>query len=358
MLKKLNFTDPTDPESCSYNFFHYINNDQDVLKVAYMLVNCGSGQKRAHIGDPFWDDSSELLLVALMSYLLHYREYEDRSLKTVLKLLQKCYIREDQSSYINDLDILFGLVGNKNSDDFSYRTYKRFRIGSNRTLQSILITLAAKLAVFDTTEIRTLFETDTICMGDIGNKKTALFVVVSDTDRSMDPMVNLFFTQCMNELCRTADDMPDQKLLIDVRFFLDDFATHVRIEEFPRMIASIRSRGISTTLMIQAESQLKGAYGDDAQTIIGCCDTYVYMGGNDIDTIKAVAQSADLPLKSVLYMPVGTNWIFRRGQPPVKSKNFELEPFLEKKKINLHQYDYESYKVTDQLQEKTDEKEL
>ena len=159
-------------------------------------------------------------------------------------------------------------------------------------------------------------------------------MVVSDTDRSLDGLANIFFTQAMNELCRYADKhCKDNCLPVPVRFILDDFATNCKIDEFPRMISSIRSRGISTMLMIQAESQLTEQYGYDGKTIIGNCDTYVYLGSNDVDTAKAVAERCDVSVKKVLNMPVGTNWIFRRGQAPVHGRNFVLEPFLSEKNL-------------------------
>lgn len=148
----------------------------------------------------------------------------------------------------------------------------------------------------------------------------------------MDPLVNLFFTQAMNQLCRFADKVCQNNCLpVPVRFILDDFATNCKIAEFPRMIASIRSRGISTMLMIQAESQLVKCYGDDWATIIGNCDTYVYLGGNDVKTAQAVAERADVPVKKILNMPVGTNWVFRRGQAPTNGRNFNLEAYLKDK---------------------------
>ena len=148
----------------------------------------------------------------------------------------------------------------------------------------------------------------------------------------MDPLVNLFFTQAMNQLCRYADkECEDNCLPVPVRFILDDFATNCKIAQFPRMISSIRSRGISTMLMIQAESQLASCYGDDGATIIGNCDTYIYLGGNDVKTAQAVAERADVPTKRILNMAVGTNWIFRRGQTPVNGKNFDLETYLKDK---------------------------
>jgi type IV secretion system protein VirD4 len=190
------------------------------------------------------------------------------------------------------------------------------------------------LGRFDTPELNEMTATDDLCISSIGKQKTALFVVVSDTDRSLDGLVNVFFTQAMNELCRVADrECEDNCLPVPVRFILDDFATNCKIEEFPRMIASIRSRGISTMLMIQAESQLTESFGGDGKTIIGNCDTYVYLGGNDVDTAKAVAERCDVPVKKVLNMPVQTNWIFRRGQAPINARNFNLDELLKEKKL-------------------------
>ena len=162
---------------------------------------------------------------------------------------------------------------------------------------------------------------------DIGKKKTAIFVIVSDTDRSMDGLANLFFSQAMNELCRAADMTENGRLHIPVRFILDDFATNVRIEDFPRMISSIRSREISVMIMIQALAQLRAAYGEDGTTIVGNCDTMIYLGTNDVETAQNIADRIDKPLHDILYMPVNTNWVFRRGQEPVNSRNIDLEEF-------------------------------
>ena len=176
---------------------------------------------------------------------------------------------------------------------------------------------------------------DSIDLGGIGNKKTAVFVIVSDNDRSMDMLANLFFTQAMNELCLYADyKCENSRLPIPVRFILDDFATNVIIGDFPRIISSVRSRGISLMLCIQAEAQLEHAYGNDGRTIIGNCDNYVYMGGNDIETAYNVARRADVAEHRVLNMPVGVNWIFRRGEEPVMSRNFDIERFEDIKMNN------------------------
>ena len=210
--------------------------------------------------------------------------------------------------------------------------FSKFRIAADKTLKSILISVNARIGLFDVPEINKMLKSDTIDIVSIGERKTALFVVVSDTDRSLDGLVNIFFSQTMNELCRHADrECKGNMLPVPTRFILDDFATNVKINEFPRMIASIRSRGISTMLMIQAESQLAEAYGNDGKTIIGNCDTYIYMGGNDVDTAKAVADRCDMPVKKILNMPVGTSWIFRRGQAPINATNIDLDSYKKSK---------------------------
>ena len=330
-VRKINFAYPDDPDSRSFNFFDYIRNDQDILKIAHMLVKGDSNDRPQARKDPFWDESIELLLISLISYLYHHRPKEEQTLHSVLELLQKCEIIEDDDSSKNALDVLFEEVGRKNPDDYGYCTYQSFCQAADTTRMCILSVLSAKIAVFDTEEVCRILSRDTIDISSVGDRETAVFVIVSDTDRSMDMMVNVFFSLSINELCRVADRRKSHRLPLDVRFILDDFATNVRIADFPRIISSVRSRGISAMIIIQAESQLFKAYGPDARTIIGNCDTYVYLGGNDLETADSVAKRANVSLDEVLYMPVGKTWIFRRGQMPVRADAFELEPFLTEK---------------------------
>ena len=375
VVKKLNFADPKD--SIHYNFMEYINSPQDCIKIAHMLI---CGQEKRKTLDPFWEDSSKLLLQALLGYFYEKRikerekeaydkckcvfEWEEPGLlpdkytvsEEKIKARLKAYgIDTDKMVFVDKVTGNFGALMGKLADmkvdennpnvksrvdaimdhhgaiypdSFAYRSYQLFHIATGKTLRSIIITVNSKLGIYDTPEIEEMMSFDEVDISSIGREKTALFVVVSDTDRSMDGMVNIFFTQAMNELCRYADrECEDNRLPVPVRFILDDFATNCRIEGFPRMIASVRSRGISTMLMIQAESQLKAGYGDDAETIIGNCDTYVYLGGNDVETARKVSERCDVPLKRILNMPIGTNWIFRRGQEPVNGVNLELESF-------------------------------
>ena len=329
VVKKLDFTDPK--HSAHYNFFRYINSTQDIVKIAHMLIYQRKGGY--HI-DPFWDQASQLLVQAVIAYLRERCKPGDQSLHSVLRIINLYQAEGNLEENKTTLDRMMEELGRRNPDSYALSTYTKFRVAANKTLRSIMISVNARLGLFDTPEISEMTKSDDIDFASIGKRKTALFVTVSDTDRSLDGLVNIFFTQAMNELCRYADmECEDNRLPVPVRFILDDFATNCKIEEFPRMIASIRSRGISAMIMIQAESQLTEGYGDDGKTIIGNCDTYVYLGGNDVETAKAVAARCDMPVKKILNMPVETNWIFRRGQMPVYGHNFELEPFLTEKGV-------------------------
>ena len=328
-VKKLDFTCPED--SAHYNFFEYIRCTQDIVKMAHMMIyqQEGTGYK-----DPFWDEAAQLLLQAIISLLRESYKQVDQNLHSVLRLVGTCQVQEDGQNKNNVCDMLFEEQAKRCKDSYAVNQYSKFRIAASKTLKSILISVNARLGTYDTPELQRMTAYDDIDILSIGKRKTALFVVVSDTDRSLDGLVNIFFTQAMNELTRFADkECENESLPVPVRFILDDFATNCCIDDFPRMIASIRSRGISTMIMIQAESQLSKHFGYDAKTIIGNCDTYIYMGGNDADTAQEVARRCDVPLKKILNMPVGTNWIFRRGQAPVNAKNFKLESYLERLEV-------------------------
>lgn len=323
VVKKLDFTNPK--RSAHYNFFNYIRSNMDIVKLAHMLIYQRKNNSHA---DPFWDEAGQLLLQSLIAYLKEACDEEDRTLHSINRLLNAFQASGDAELAETPLDRMIMGYEKEHPDSYAIETYKKFRIAADKTLRSILITTNARVGLWDTPEITEMTSSDDIEIENIGRRKTAIFVVVSDTDRSMDGLVNIFLTQTMNELCRVADrECKNNCLPVPVRFILDDFATNCKIEEFPRMIASIRSRGISTMLMIQAESQLTENYGYDGKTIIGNCDNYVYLGGNDIETAKAVAERCDMPVKKILNMPVGTNWIFRRGQSPVNGINFDPDTF-------------------------------
>lgn len=334
VVKLLDFTNPA--QSNHYNFFDYIRNTQDIIKIAHMLTYL---RKDGGHMDPFWDESAQLLLQALIAYLMEAERPEARTFSYLLRLVTLCRVDDDDVDRKNTLDMLFDTIRNRNSNSYAVKYYDMFRLSPARTLRSILITVCAKLGHFDTPETKKMMAYDDLDISSIGRKKTALFVVVSDTDRSMDGLVNIFFTQAMNELCRFADACPDNRLPVPVRFFMDDFATNCKIEEFPRMISSIRSRGISTMLMVQSEAQLDESYDHDGKTIIANCDTYIYLGGNDIETAKAIAERCDVPLSRIINMPIGTNWLFRRGYRAYNGINYDPDRFARDMGIDLYKTD-------------------
>lgn len=322
VVKYLDFIHPE--KSDHYNPFDYIHTTQDVVKVADMLT-MGDRENRA---DPFWDDAASLLVASVIALLKFHCSPKERNFDTLNHLLSNSRMSEYSSGNQITLDFLFERVESNHPDSWAVRQYQKARVAAEKTWNSILITLTAKLRNFDTEELTKMMAYDTIQISSIGKRKTALFVVVSDSDRSMDVLVNLFFSQAMNQLCMDADESyPDYRLPVPVRFILDDFATNCKIDQFPRMISAIRSRGISVMLMIQAESQLEQGYGKDRNTIISNCDTYCYLGGTDLETAQNIAERVDEPLKKVLYMPVGYTWVFRRGSQPEFRKLFDLQSF-------------------------------
>lgn len=318
---RLDFVHP-EKSTAHYNFFRYIHSETDVLKVAHMLSEKGGSFSK----DPFWDQSSEILMECAISYLREFCPESDRNFGNVLKFIRSGE-RGQSDQHDSVLDRLLEKAGILAPSSQAVRCYKSICINPSRTWSCILTAALAKYASMDTAEVTELLSDDTMRFDEIGRTRTAVFVVVSDTDRSLDPIVNVFFSQAMQELCRVADDRKDCRLPVPVRFVLDDFATNVHIDEFPRMISSIRSRGISAMLMVQAEAQLESGYGSDAQTIISNCDSYVYLGGNDISTARRVGERADLPMLDILNMPVGSCWVFRRGQAAHRSKTFPLDAF-------------------------------
>lgn len=357
-VKLLDFTHPE--RSVHYNCLHYIKSEQDVVKIAHMLVY-DSNSKKARTLDPFWDQAAQLLYESIIAYLYEFWPEDERTLSNALALIDACEINEDDDTMKNTLDVMMDDAVKEKPDSFAVRHYRRFRAAADRTLKSIIITATTKLAAFDTEELQKMLSWDEVDIPSIGKRKTALFVVVSDTDRSMDALANLFFTQAMNELCYYADNYcRNNALPVPVQFILDDFATNCQIDEFPRMIASIRSRGISTMLMIQAESQLEQAYGDDGRTIIGNCDTYVYLGGNDLETADCVAKRCNVPMEKILNMPVGSNYVFRRGQAPIYGKNLNLEKYMAEmglKRENV-QNEWETERAAEEKCQKQGEQEI
>ncbi len=312
--------------SVHYNFFHYIHEQRDIVRIAGLLVeasNMGHGNF-----DIFWCNCARLLLSTYIAFIMEYMPEEDHNLDVLLWMLENSRLREEDDNYKTIMDEKMEEIEAFDSEAFAVRQYKKVRTASGRTWNSIVITAIANIDMADFDSVKRMMRTDEVEFKRIGQEKTALFVVVSDTDRSLDFLVGILFTQMMQELCLYADtECQEYRLPVPVRFLLDDFATNCNISDFPKMIASFRSRGISAMLMLQAESQLKHLYGEDGNTILGSCDTYCYMGGNDIPTAQSVAVRVGKMPRTILEMPKGQIWVFRRGKEPHYGPQFDLEPF-------------------------------
>lgn len=326
----LDFTNPAD--SAHYNPLYYMRTSQDAMKLAHSIMHADKRDT-----DPIWNNMAQVQVQACLAFLLECAPVEERTIENLVELLDGTNLDGDAERTKGETDRAFASLRKVNPKSYAVRQYDKFRVAADKTYRSIQSVTNSRIGQISTPEIFEMTSSNDIEFSKIGTEKTAVFVICSDTDRSVDFLVNLFYTQAMAELCRFADkECEGNALPVPVRFIMDDFATNCKIDDFPRMIASIRSRNISTMLMIQAESQLTECFDHDGRTIIGNCDTYVYLGGNDVDTAQAVAGRADVPLKKILNMPVGTNWVFRRGELPVNSTNFDIESYLERKIEKRH----------------------
>lgn len=310
----IDFTDPMRSEG--YNPMDYIRSTQDIMKLASMITY--SAKPENVKCDPFWDQQELILSCAVIGYI-----YETLKLPMNFKsmlILNAEGERDGEEDKESKLRKRFELLRKMNPDSWACQKFEQVDTAPYKTYDTIRSTLSAKLSSLDTPELCNMMARGDFSFTDIADRKTAVFVTVSDTDRSMDLLANIFFTQAMNELCEYADKKCKGRLPIPVRFILDDFATNCTIADFPKMISSIRSRGISAMIMIQAESQLEQIYGRDACTIIANCDTYVYLGSNDLETAKSISVRCDRELGDILYMPHGECWVFRSGNRPIHSQ--------------------------------------
>ena len=329
IVKHLNFVDPD--TSMHYDPIHYLKSTQDVIKLAHMLV--ATNRSAAANRDPYWDDCAEILLSSIIGYILENREILETliseeskvNLPGVIEFIK--YATESFTQTQTILDNMFNTYEERNPDSWSLAQYRSVRVKSEKTWTCITTSLTAKFRSFSSKEVQEILMDDQMDITDIAHRKTAIFVTVSDNDRSMDVLANLFYTQAINELCLHADyddSCINQRLPIPVQFILDDFATNCKVEEMPRIISAVRSRNMSIMMMIQAESQLFFNYGEDAKTILANCDTYVYLGTNDLETIASIAQRADVPKKKIMELPIGKCIIFRRGSEALLTDTFQF----------------------------------
>ncbi len=322
---RLSFVHPE--ESVHYNPLHYVWTTQQIQQMANTLIY-SEGRCQT---DPFWDQSAQMLMNSVISLKKEQEPFLRRepNLHDLAELIRVG--NRDEENHPSGLDRIFSNWKMRKKSSWAYQQYCSVSAAPPRTWNCIVVEAVARIGALDTKELQKMMAYDEINIPSIGRQKTAVFVEVSDTDRSMDMLINLFFTQALHQLCRYADEnCEDSHLPVPVRFFMDDFATNCRIENFDKMISNIRSRKISAVIILQSLAQLEASYGTSASTIVDDCDTLIYMGGNDPSTAQSIACRCNKTMQSVLHMPLRTSWIFRRGSEPFMAQNMELDDYLER----------------------------
>ena len=274
-------------KSMRYNPMAYIHSEKDVLKLVTALMTNTKGEGQG--GDPFWDKAERLLLVSLIAYLHYEAPVEEQNFATLLEMLNTMQVSEDDETYQNPVDLLFEDLGKKKPKSFAVRQYKLYKLAAGKTAKSILISCGARLAPFDIQEVRDATMYDELELDKLGDRKTALFLIMSDTDSTFNFLISMIYTQLFNLLCDKADDQYGGKLPVHVRCLIDECANIGQIPQLEKLVATIRSREISACLVLQAQSQLKAIYKDNVDTIIGNMDSSIFLGGKEPTTLKELA---------------------------------------------------------------------
>ena len=285
ILNTINFK-----KSMKYNPFAYIKSEKDILKLVQTIIanTKGEGEKA---GEDFWVKAEKLYYTALIGYIFYEAPREEKNFKTLLDMIDASEVREDDESYMNPIDRLFEALEKRHPTHFAVKQYKKYKLAAGKTAKSILISCGARLAPFDIEELRELMSEDELELDTIGDRKTALFVIISDTDDTFNFVVSIMYSQLFNLLCDKADDVYGGRLPVHVRCLLDEFANIGLIPKFEKLIATIRSREISASIILQAQSQLKAIYKDNADTIIGNCDSTLFLGGKEKTTLKELSET-------------------------------------------------------------------
>ena len=283
ILNTINFK-----KSMHYNPFAYVHSEKDILKLVITLMTNTKGEGSG--GDPFWEKSERLLLTALIAYLHYEAPVEEQNFATLLEMLNTMQVLEDDEEYQNPVDLLFEELAKKKPNSFAGRQYKLYKLAAGKTAKSILISCGARLAPFDIQELRDLTMYDELQLDTLGDKKTALFLIMSDTDSTFNFLISMVYTQLFNLLCDKADDVYGGKLPIHVRCLIDECANIGQIPNLEKLVATIRSREISACLVLQARSQLKAIYKDNADTIVGNMDSQIFLGGSEPGTLKDLSE--------------------------------------------------------------------
>ena len=283
ILNTINFS-----KSMNYNPFAYVHSEKDILKLVTTLMTNTKGEGSG--GDPFWEKSERLLLTALIAYLHYEAPVEEQNFATLLEMLNTMQVLEDDEEYQNPVDLLFEELAKKKPNSFAGRQYKLYKLAAGKTAKSILISCGARLAPFDIQELRDLTMYDELQLDTLGDKKTALFLIMSDTDSTFNFLISMVYTQLFNLLCDKADDQYGGKLPVHVRCLIDECANIGQIPQLEKLVATIRSREISACLVLQARSQLKAIYKDNADTIVGNMDSQIFLGGSEPTTLKDLSE--------------------------------------------------------------------
>lgn len=330
-----------------YNPFSGIQSEYDILKLAHMITYMDAREGTTR--DPFWDEECEIALSAFIGFLWEFLPKEEQTLPALNDLITNpmrfiedidndVYTLSNQElktlvertfhtsrAMPGGLDRLFLAVAKNKPEAFCLRQYRKFCTSPEKTYGTVISTTLSKLGQYDTTEIREFLSKTDVCFSNIAKEKTAVFICVSDNDRTMDGIANILYNQIIQQLVMEADNEIDGKLCRDVDLYFDDFATSVKILDFPRMIASFRSRRINVYIMIQNESQLAAMYKEEAKTIIGSAGTYLYMGNMDIDTIRNISMRMSLPVGEIIELPYRSIIVHKQGEKPFIDERIELE---------------------------------
>ena len=285
VLNTINFR-----KSMHYNPFQYIRSEKDILKLANTIIanTKGEGEKST---EDFWVKAERLLYCALIGYIYYEAPEEEQNFATMLEFLNASEAREDDESFQNAVDLLFEELEREKPEHFAVRQYKKYKLAAGKTAKSILISCGARLAPFDIQELRDIMAYDEMELDQLGERRTAMFVIISDTDDTFNFIVAIMYTQLFNLLCDKADDEHNGRLPYPVRLLLDEFANIGQIPKFDQLIATIRSREISASIILQSQSQLKTIYKDASETILGNCDTMLFLGGKEGSTLKEISET-------------------------------------------------------------------
>ena len=285
ILNTINFK-----KSMKYNPFAYLRSEKDILKFVQTIIanTKGEGEKA---GEDFWVKAEKLYYTALIGYIFYEAPREEKNFATLLDMIDASEVREDDETYMNPIDRLFEALEKREPTHFAVKQYKKYKLAAGKTAKSILISCGARLAPFDIQELRDLMSEDELELDTLGDRKTALFVIISDTDDTFNFVVSIMYSQLFNLLCDKADDEYGGRLPVHVRCLLDEFANIGLIPKFEKLIATIRSREISASIILQAQSQLKAIYKDNADTIVGNCDSTLFLGGKERTTLKELSET-------------------------------------------------------------------